>query len=251
MGVEPGTQHWLLLRGLGRERRHWGRFLQQFSQAIPHAQLHCIDLPGNGREYRQRSLASIPEMVDWLRKQPRPQGPMYLLGLSLGGMLAWHWMQHWPEEVAAVVMVNSSLAPINSSRMRLMPRALPPLLQALLWGGTARERIVFELTCQCTLRREQTLRQWLKIQQMSPVRRGNVVRQLLAAGCYRAEDERPRRPLLLVNGAEDQLVNPGCSVQLAQRWRVPLKTHPQAGHDLPFDRGDWLAEQIQSWLEVG
>lgn len=248
MAAEQGTQHWLLLRGLGRERRHWGAFTEQFSQAMPHAQLHCIDLPGNGCEYWQRSLASIPEMVDWLRNQPRPPGPVYLLGLSLGGMLAWHWMQHWPQEVAAVVMVNSSLAPLCAPWQRLKPAAVPCLIRAILQSGTAREGAVFDLTCRNVKMRSRTVMQWRTYLDDAPVTRLNLLRQLWAAGGYRAGSAVPERPVLVASGTQDQLVNAHCSTIMAEKWGAPLVVHPLAGHDLPYDQGEWLCEQIAAWV---
>jgi len=50
-----------------------------------------------------------------------------------------------------------------------------------------------------------------------------------------------------LNGARDRLVDARCSERLAQAWQVELHTHPDAGHDLPLDDGEWVARQVAQW----
>ena len=39
---------WIFLRGLTRESRHWGGFVDQFQQTIPGSTVIALGLPGNG-----------------------------------------------------------------------------------------------------------------------------------------------------------------------------------------------------------
>ena len=39
---------WVFLRGLVRERRHWGKFPADFQRECPDADIVTLDLPGNG-----------------------------------------------------------------------------------------------------------------------------------------------------------------------------------------------------------
>ncbi|MGZ5183361.1 MAG: alpha/beta fold hydrolase, partial [Ramlibacter sp.] len=75
----------------------------------------------------------------------------------------------------------------------------------------------------------------------------NALRQLWAAARYRAPDRPPAVPLLLLASAGDRLVHPSCSARLADRWEVPLRLHPWAGHDLPLDDPAWVLDHVLSW----
>src|SRR6478672_4518942 len=107
---------WVFLRGLMRESRHWGRFPAQFQAALPQAHIHLPDLPGNGRLHRERSPARVEDMVEHYRRVLRMQGaapPYRLLALSLGAMTASAWAHRYPQELAACVLVNTSLRPFS------------------------------------------------------------------------------------------------------------------------------------------
>jgi hypothetical protein len=34
---------------------------------------------------------------------------------------------------------------------------------------------------------------------------------------------------------------------IQQQWQLELRTHPNAGHDLTLDAGDWVAMQLKDW----
>ena len=51
--------HWILLRGLTRERAHWGDFPERLRAAFPGQQFHLVDLPGTGIHYREASPATV------------------------------------------------------------------------------------------------------------------------------------------------------------------------------------------------
>jgi len=46
-------EHWVLLRGLMREQRHWGAFPATLARALPGAAILTPDLPGNGTRHAQ------------------------------------------------------------------------------------------------------------------------------------------------------------------------------------------------------
>ncbi len=118
---------WIFLRGWAREARHWGDFPAQFSAVMPDAEIVELDPPGGGRFYAQRSLLTVESMVErareWLRARSTP-APYHLLGLSLGGMVSLDWASRHPEEIAACVVLNTSLRPLD--------RGCGPI-----WGFTA------------------------------------------------------------------------------------------------------------------
>ena len=58
---------WILLRGLTRETRHWGRLPDALREAIGGERLLLLDLPGNGEFAQARAPATVAEMVSFVR----------------------------------------------------------------------------------------------------------------------------------------------------------------------------------------
>ncbi len=246
---------WVLLRGLMREARHWGEFPAQFQAAIGAAQLVTLDFPGNGNLHAQASMRSVEEMADHCRHQLSQRGyrpPYRVLALSLGAMVAVDWSQRYPDEIDNMVLINTSLAPYNPFYQRLRPSNYPALITALLHGSTAqRESLILRLTSKqsATAQAPALLQQWVGYAHACPISRANILRQLLAAIRYRAARHPPPMPVLLLAGAQDQLVNPQCSLNIAQKWGCALALHPTAGHDLPLDDGAWVALKITEFCQ--
>jgi pimeloyl-ACP methyl ester carboxylesterase len=171
--------------------------------------------------------------------------------MSLGAMVAVAWAAAHPDEIAGAVLVNTSLRPFSPFHHRLRPANYPALLRLLLQGTPRQwEETVLRLTSNKVTGSagQALLTQWLALREQHPVSRGNALRQLLAAARYTAPKAPPRVPLLVLNGEGDHLVSPRCSVALATQWGCELRRHPQAGHDLPLDDGDWVARTVSQWM---
>lgn len=244
---------WVLLRGLTREARHWGDFPTLLHADWPEARIEAIDLPGNGSLYLQPSPATVEGMVDHCRAVLAQRGvqlPVRVLALSMGAMVAVAWAEHHPQDLAACVLISTSLRPFSHWHQRLRPSNLSQLLGVLLAGSAqAKERRVLELTtCHPGEPAARLIEQWSRWRHERPVSRINALRQLRAAMRYRAPTVPPRVPMLTLVGACDALVSPECSRQLARAWNIRLREHPSAGHDLPLDDGPWVIKQVAAWL---
>jgi len=245
---------WVLLRGLMREARHWGRFPILFQNALGAQHVVTPDFPGNGSLHAQTSAASVAEMAHYCHTQLRQLGyapPYHVLALSLGAMVAVAWSELYPAEIERMVLINTSMAPYNPFYHRLRPTNYPALIRLLLYrSAVRRERLILGLTSTQgdTPRQQAILEQWIAYARECPVTRANILRQLQAALCYRAAPTAPPTPMLLLAGQQDQLVNVKCSLSLAKDWRCVIRLHPTAGHDLPLDDGVWVTQQVREWL---
>ena len=249
---------WILLRGLTREARHWGDFPQQLAPGVQApgtgiTPVLALDLPGNGEFYKQASPASVRGMVDFSRRQLLASGlppPYSLLAMSLGGMVAADWAQRYPQEVARLVLINTSMRRFSRVSERLRPGSWPALaLLAARWQSADNaERTIHQLTCQRATSRGEDLAAWLRIRKDAPVSAANAARQLWAAAHY-AGSAAPGCPMLVLSSSGDQLVHPQCSARLAQAWRATHHKHPWAGHDLPHDDARWVCQRIADWLD--
>jgi pimeloyl-ACP methyl ester carboxylesterase len=235
---------WVLLRGLTREAGHWGDLPQRIAAAygVP---VHPIDLPGNGARWAERSPTRIDALADAVRATATAQGlagPVNVLALSLGGMVATSWAARHPQEIARLVLAGTSARNHAPLHWRLRPRAALPLLIAVLRGDDAAiERAVLAATS--AVGDARVLPHWRALRRAHPVSRRNAAAQLLAAARYRAPAQLPL-PVRLLAGARDALVDPRCSARLAQVWGAELRVHPDAGHDLPLDAPDWVVAQL-------
>ncbi|MDQ0626421.1 MAG: alpha/beta fold hydrolase [Paraburkholderia graminis] len=245
---------WVLLRGLTRETRHWGRLPDALREATgggPH--LLLLDLPGNGEFAQLRAPSTVAAMVEFVRAAARQRGaagPFNILAMSLGGMVATAWAQRHPDDIERLVLINTSMRPFSRVHERLRPSAWPGLVTvATHWHDATRaETVIHRLTCNNADTLQADLESWATIRRGAPVSRGNAWRQLWAAARFTADAAKPACPLLLLSSRDDRLVDPACSARLAAAWGAPHREHAWAGHDLPHDDPAWVAEQIRAWL---
>ncbi|WP_432696066.1 alpha/beta fold hydrolase [Marinobacterium sp. YM272] len=242
--VRQSAPAWVLLRGLAREKRHWGDFSSRLGETLG-VEVLCPDTPGNGQLNSEASPLLINSAMEEVRSGIGHRGPINLFGLSMGGMIATEWARCYPQEVNALVLVNSSFGNFSSPWNRLWPAAFFTLMRSLTQPTEQREAQVFELTCQYKADRETRIAEWSRYASERPLSRANFIRQLSAAARFRAPSTPPVARTLILNALGDQLVNPGCSQAIAERWGVELRSHPWAGHDLPHDAPDWVVQQLQ------
>lgn len=245
---------WILLRGLTREARHWGAFPEVLAARCPHVPIVAIDLPGNGKLNNEPSPPDVATMAAACRARARALGlapPFGVVAMSLGAMVTAQWAHDTPEELAAAVLVNTSLRPHSPFHHRLQAAAWPGLLRvALTRDARRREQAVWSLTSRRPeADRDATVAAWSAIHQDRPVATINGLRQLWAAARYRAPAHAPEVPMLMLCGAGDRLVNPDCSAAIAGAWHATLRTHPWAGHDLPLDDPAWVADTALAWCD--
>lgn len=241
--MSAGT--WILLRGLTRETGHWGAFLPLLAARLAPAAVIAVDLPGAGARWREPAPLTITATTDALRRHVQPLArPWRLLGLSMGGMVATDWAARHPQDLAGVVLVNSSMRGFGVVARRLQPSAWPALLGA--WAARDRlaaEIAILHLTSSRPRDHAALPAEWAALWQRHPIGRGQALRQLLAAARFQAPSVRPGQPMRILCSARDAVVDPRCSHVLAAAWSVPLAEHPTAGHDLPLDAPEWVADE--------
>ena len=250
---------WLLLRGLTRERRHWEDFPDVFSRHFPHDRIVFHDYAGNGARYRENSPSSISAMVDDARAAVKScDKPVYIIGISLGSMVAIDWLTRYPAEVSAAVLISTSLKGLSPFYQRLLPGNYPAIIRSLLYrrdylGNELNNlNMVSSIAVYDAQRRRRIIDHWVAYAKEYPVSAYNAVRQLRAATRYRLDikQAKPDVPMLVLRGMQDHMVSPTCSQRFAEHWQLPLRSHQAAGHDIPLDDPQWVCEQIRAWLEV-
>jgi pimeloyl-ACP methyl ester carboxylesterase len=244
---------WILLRGLTREGRHWGSFPDALREAAGTDRITLLDLPGNGRETALRAPLGVSAMMKLVRARAAILGmapPYRVLAMSLGAMVATDWAQRHPDEIERLVLVNTSMRPFCAVSERLRLAAWPEVAKiAASWADAPRcEKRIYALTCERVDTLADDLASWTQIRRSAGVSAANGLRQLWAAARFRASDEAPHCPVLLLSSRADRLVDPVCSARIAAVWQMPHAEHPWAGHDLPHDDPRWVGEAVAGWL---
>lgn len=249
------VQSWLFLRGLTREKGHWGAFLRQFAQQFPHADVKTVDLPGCGQRCKEISPFSIPAIAaDILKQSPlkdwrKNESGVGIFGLSMGGLVALELAQQM-KSCKRVVLVNSSLTSLSPPWHRLRPSALLTLLSVLgRWHHAERENAILRLTSENFSTHLKTQADWRQIHLQRPVRRISAIAQLIAAAHYVPnQTQLGKVKTLVLSGGKDRIVNPQSSQSLARWLKGELIIQPNAGHDLPLDDPQWVCTQVAAWM---
>lgn len=250
----------VMIRGLAREIRHWDHFGEQLLDQFPGSRFLFLDLPGNGLLNEQKSPLRMDRYVEHCRnqlsrikpgsRQSEKQPPLVLIGISLGGMVAWDWLERYPGEVQFAILINTSSAGFNPVYQRLRPGAL---LYGLRFLGAKtnleKETIALSLTTNQAGKVPGLLKRFSNFRKEAPVSIANIARQLVAAAFFRRRKILSRDTgVLVLASLKDRMVSPSCSYRIARDAGKELRLHPDAGHDLTLDDPIWSAGQIYHWL---
>lgn len=260
------TTQWILIRGLARESRHWGEFPHAFEQALNAARpdtcarVDAIDLPGTGRYSEMKSPISMGQIAEFTREKflelrsrqrqagEQPARDVYLMAISLGGMVACRWLERWPDDFKGAVLINTSFKGFSPAYRRLAPASYRHLFDIVRTRDElARERAAVRMVSNRSDLYEITADQWAQIQRTRPVSPENFARQLIAAARFSPSFHVPPVPILVLNSLKDTMVHPSCSIAIAERWKAELRRHPTAGHDLTLDDGPWVIHELVEW----
>jgi len=246
-------KNWILLRGLARESAHWGNFVPLLQATFPDAKITTLDLPGTGRFYRDESPSTIEAIAETVRLHALELGllqqPVTVLALSLGGMVAWEWLQNHPEDSCGAALISTSFAGLNPFYQRLRWQSYGKFFALLMQRDLyKRELAIIQLVNNSRERDGQIAQDWEQIQKERPINLKNMYHQMLAAATYQPSPTKPTQPVLLLNAKGDRLVAPACSEAIQKKWHLELRTHPWAGHDLTVDDGAWVALQLKNWV---
>ncbi|MBI2606288.1 MAG: alpha/beta hydrolase [Deltaproteobacteria bacterium] len=256
--------HWLLLRGLVREIRHWGNLPELFEKTVPGAKTHMLDLPGIGTEIGRVTPATVDGIMEDLRARWLPlrgqdsdgSGEWGIFGVSLGAMVALSWAARHPEDFKRMVIINTSARGLSSATERFRPANLKHFPQLFVREDRyEREKTILSLTTSSYSDAPEKLDAVAQRQaEFAPVTskfRQTGLRQLGAGLMFRVDESLRKNhpPCLALVSEKDTLVNPVCTVRLAEFLGATVRRHPWGNHDLPQDDAPWIVERIREWLQ--
>jgi alpha-beta hydrolase superfamily lysophospholipase len=216
-------------------------------------EIFAPDLRGNGRSPGQRAyLERWSELREDLRRliirvrAERPTIPLFLLGNSMGGLVALDYALHHPEGVRGVIAVSTPLGDLGVPRLlmalgRVLSRWWPrfSLDTGMDLSGLARDPEVAERVLRDPLfHRKGTAR-------LSTEITATIARVQGGAGGFPV-------PILVLHGAADRMVPPDGSRRFVGATGQPdrlLIEYSGAYHALLADRGgDQVLQDIAEWM---
>ena len=247
MELKEIAKTFYFIRGLSRESRHWGNFLDVFSQKFK-VKVKPIELPGVGYRYKEKCPNQIADIVDDLRKNFHDTDqPIGIISISMGGMIALDWAHRFPKEISHLCLINSSASNLSSINERLTWKAIGTIPSLLFMKDLfSREKKILELTCQNRESINATAKLYAEYANEFPVSKKNFFNQLHAASVFKVPNKLSGCNLVILNSENDQLVNPLCSLRLAENFQVELFTNKKAGHDLVYDDPAWIIEVLKN-----
>ncbi len=233
----------LLLRGLSRSSIHWGDFGEKLQKNFPESEIVCMDLLGNGEYSQLTSPLKISNYTDHLVKQLDSKQKYTIIAMSLGGMVTLDLMHRYPHLVENAFVINSSAKNLSYPWERFSLKVFLKLPLLMFLPPALSEQVIYEITTNKRVIDDQFFEQVSRYPRRTS--RLNFLRQLVAAAKFNAPLFHPTK-LFLMASRHDRLVNSKISIKMANYYHCPIKIHENAGHDLPFDDGEWMIENIKT-----
>jgi pimeloyl-ACP methyl ester carboxylesterase len=241
-------KHFYLIRGLVREKGHWGSFSDEVQKIHPDAKISYIDIPGNGIHFQSVSPLTVSGMVEKMRQEflnlRAENDEAHMVAISLGAMVGVEWMKNHPNDFAKATLINTSFAGMSPAFHRLHPSAVIHLAKVPFLKGRSKETHILKLVCNNKEVFDEAVEDWTKIDAERPVNFSNTVRQLIASALFKVEDYKPEIPVKILGATFDRMVSVECSRAIARKWKAPYLEHPSAGHDLTLDDPTWVAQNL-------
>ncbi len=239
----------LMIRGLGRTSRHWGRIVHELERTF---RLVLLDNRGVGRSGVPLVPFTTRDMADdaaWVL-DTLGVARAHVLGISLGGMIAQELALGHSDRVSRLILGCTTPGRRSGKGVRpgrvlelVAPMRLPP-------ERAIRETARLILSESFLAREPEVVDEWVEIARQVPPSRRGVLYQLLAAARHEAGDRlaRIRMPTLVITGDADRLIDAENSARLARA--IPgarLAVLPGAGHDFPTEQPEATAQLISEF----
>lgn len=254
--TEPARPPVVLVQGLGLSSRFW---FDQPTLLAHHAErphrVVVLDNRGTGRSDRPRGPYTMAQMADDVSAviEAALGEPAIVVGISMGGMIAQHVAMRHPSKVRGLVLLATT--PGLPWVTPPMPQALATLLTMPLAGSRRAARLQRLLLPKSELHRAgEHLARWPAALAVDPVTMAGFLSQFYAAVTNWTGGGLAKIacPTVVVTGAEDILVPPRNSRQIARRIpRSHLEVLPDVAHAVPLLRPEIVARSLRKLEEMG
>jgi len=241
----------ILLRGLGRDARHWGEFPKKLAAMLPSYKICTIDLPGTGEYYDIKSPLSVNKMTEFLHKESVKKGYIlkdtYIIGLSLGGMVATQWALNYPNSIKKIILVNSSFSNFSRFYNRLSASVYWDFIKMFFMSPEQREVCVLKIVSSNKDQYKEVSQNWKHLWKEKPFKVSTIIRQLVAASLFSLK-KLPKQKVLFLASKKDNLVSPVCYKDVESKTPWTVIYNENTGHEMPMDDPDWVINKISEFV---
>lgn len=241
----------VLIRGLGREARHWGQTIDELKKTFPDAEILTPDLPGAGILNQVKVPHGVPKFIPILKEQVslNPDEENLVVGLSLGGMCVIEWVKQFPMDFKAAVVMNTSLGDVSMPWMRFRPSFIPQMFAVTQKDAKTFEREVLKFVSNNPKVWDENVELALRLHQERPMSFKALIDQIVSGAIYRSKINVFPIPLLVMASIKDHLVNVDCSIKISEKFKADIVYHPWGGHEISMDDPQWVSEEMRSWCD--
>jgi pimeloyl-ACP methyl ester carboxylesterase len=270
----PGAEPAMLVHGLGGSALNWTDLMGLLSQSAAGPPMVCDapDLPGFGfspppadGDYSLAARAAV--VISLIEK--RANGPVHLIGNSLGGAISTRIAARRPDLVRTLTLISPALPDLR-------PRLLPARLAVVALPGVGRWLLGKMATMTPEQRTDTSIGElYADPSRFLPQRRAEAIAEVTRRdrlsysvdallGSTRAlvaEYTRPgsaslwqdaakvTAPTLLIHGSHDRLVNPAMAGRAARTFRnCRAIVLPRIGHVAMMERPELVAAEMRTFL---
>ncbi len=245
----------LLLRGLLREKRHWGEFPEILKRTLSSSglkcEVECIDLPGIGTQQGRSCPLDMDKVVQDLRARSEilhQKQKMVIVSNSLGSMISMQWAHLYPEDIEGLVLMNTSASNLGELGERISVEALATFAKVIVHEDAAkRESLILRLVSNKYSEDPVKLQEWASLAMRKKDMLSLGLRQLWLAAKFKL-DYKLDLPSLMLCSIQDRLINPTACMKVAKALGSEQRFNHSAGHDLPLDDPEWVSQEISLWL---
>ncbi len=177
-------------------------------------------------------------------------GPVRLIGWSLGALIALRMAAQHPEKVSKLVLISGTARLLEDNAY---PGISGRILEAMeLRLGREPKRLLNDFSLQCTKPCLDTAFTTHFLEQAQRFPEESLRQGLLALATWdlRREAAALIQPVLLIHGEEDKIIPNAQAYWMKDNGsQVRLKILPGQGHALPWSAPETLARMIQPFLE--
>lgn len=243
----------ILLRGLLREKRHWGDFPDILQSNLgSEFSVEALDLPGIGTQRGTLFSLDIDEVVHDLRTRSEvimKKDKILLVSNSLGSMIAMKWAELFPEDLSGVVLMNTSASNISDLKERISKYALKVFAQVIAEEDPAkREAKVLSLVSSKYINDSSKAEEWGSYAMGKKETLELGLRQLWVASKFHSRGVLDV-PSLVLCSLQDRLLDPMATMKVARAIGAEQRINHVAGHDLPLDDPEWVSLEIKNWIK--
>lgn len=230
---------YVLLPGLASDQTLWRAQIPLLAARGP---VHVTDVHSRH--------ASLPAMATGLLAEH--DGPLLLIGTSMGGILALEVYRQAPQRVRAMALLGSTARPDTPEMQRLREEAIG-LFETGRMDEVLRANVPFAFHPSKANDRALVADYLAMVRRAGPEQLVRQNRAILARADSRPLLPRIRCPLLVAGGEDDLLTPIECAEEIAAA--VPgarLERLPECGHLLTLEQPQRINALLEAWLdEIG